>query len=98
MERFFRKSFSYFIIIVVTYYTTVFFVIDDICIQRETKLELLGRIPEPNVIKSASDPIIGTCQSTNKKIYFLKTHKTASSVIENILMRYAWKYNKTVAS
>ena len=42
MERFFRKSFSYFIIIVVTYYTTVFFVIDDICIQRETKLELLG--------------------------------------------------------
>ena len=31
------------------------------------------------------------------KIYFLKTHKTASSTIENIMMRLALNYNKTIA-
>ena len=31
------------------------------------------------------------------KIYFLKTHKTASSTLENIMMRLAWKYNRTIA-
>lgn len=30
-------------------------------------------------------------------IYFLKTHKTASSTIENIMMRLAYNYNKTIA-
>jgi len=31
-----------------------------------------------------------------EKVYFLKVHKTASSVIENILLRYAWTRNKTL--
>ena len=31
------------------------------------------------------------------KIYFLKTHKTGSSTVENILLRIALKYNKTIA-
>ena len=37
------------------------------------------------------------CKPKIEKIYFLKTHKTASSTIENIMMRLAWNYNKTVA-
>ena len=32
-----------------------------------------------------------------EKILFLKTHKTGSSSLENVMMRIAWKYNKTVA-
>ena len=31
------------------------------------------------------------------KILFLKTHKTGSSSLENMMMRIALKYNKTVA-
>ena len=30
-------------------------------------------------------------------IFFLKTHKTASSTVENMMMRIALKYNKTIA-
>lgn len=36
-------------------------------------------------------------ETQNTKIYFLKTHKTASSVLENILMRYSWFRNRTLA-
>ena len=32
-----------------------------------------------------------------EKIFFLKTHKTGSSTVENILMRAALKYNLTLA-
>ena len=31
-----------------------------------------------------------------EKVYFLKIHKTASTVIEDILLRYAWTRRKTL--
>lgn len=36
-------------------------------------------------------------KSDRNRIVFLKTHKTASSTIQNILMRYGTKYDKTFA-
>jgi len=73
-------------------------IVDEIIVQRSTTVEPPEKIiEEPSrVIYNFRDPILGTCRLSDKKIYFLKTHKTASSVIENIMMRYAWTYNKTV--
>jgi hypothetical protein len=38
-----------------------------------------------------------SCTPEKNRLMFLKTHKTASSVIENILYRYGLNYNKTFA-
>lgn len=55
--------------------------------------------------KSKSDQILENVTNiklppkctSDRKIVFLKTHKTASSTIQNILMRWGTKFNKTFA-
>ena len=56
---------------------------------------LVQKIEKNNV--QLDEPIkeIDKCVA-REKVYFLKVHKTASSVIENILLRYAWTRNKTL--
>ena len=66
---------------------TVLFLVIIFCLNQ---LEPTGRV-FPGKLDS------GDCTSNYSKIYFLKTHKTASSVLENIMMRYAWFRNLTVA-
>jgi len=48
-------------------------------------------------VKSAKSVENRSWNSEFRKIFFLKTHKTASSTIENIMMRLCWNYNKTLA-
>ena len=48
-------------------------------------------------VKSAKSVENRSWHSNFRKIFFLKTHKTASSTIENIMMRLCWNYNKTLA-
>ena len=48
-------------------------------------------------MKSAKSVENRSWNSNFTKIFFLKTHKTASSTIENIMMRLCWNYNKTLA-
>ena len=48
-------------------------------------------------ITYASSPSASSNCKPRKNIFFLKTHKTGSSTIQNILLRYGEKYNLTFA-
>jgi len=91
-----RKFYAFFIILI------VLCIIGDFIEQRKStgapveKVRIMTHFEESSPIFNIQEPILATCQLSDKKVYFLKTHKTASSTIENILMRYAWTYNKTV--
>lgn len=58
-------------------------------------VDLMTR-PIPNVVLGR--PILDNNKKciAKEKIYFLKIHKAASSVIEDILLRYAWTRRKTL--
>ncbi|CBY09001.1 unnamed protein product [Oikopleura dioica] len=67
-------------------------------VQRYSKVEKEIR-NEDDLIKFAIDydQTPAQCVRQKDRLYFLKTHKTASSVVENILYRYGLRTDKTFA-